>query len=314
MISRRTALTLSEFYAKEFYSSYTAIAYRSKRRHRVDIEKLYDFLFSNNYPAWFCNLAEKTANNADSSLKATRTLKEFVMRLHTGESISNVTQEWSWQQREKLGQEFLVSMATDILNKWHTDLINESEHERIQIQKNIIELQKNLELDGYIYSNSRLLIPESDILDVKEEEGVLENFFKSLSLQNKETIFHHLSLSEEHYINSKWDDSISNSRKFLEGVLQEVAAKHSAIVKKIDLADSIYSKPVRVREYLEKEGLMEGKEVETLASIYGLLSETGGHPYMAQNDQARLLRHLSLTFAQFVMLRLQGNLGEIHSS
>jgi hypothetical protein len=35
---------------------------------------------------------------------------------------------------------------------------------------------------------------------------------------------------------------------------------------------------------------------------------------MAQNDQARLLRHLSLTFAQFVMLRFQGNLGKIHST
>lgn len=169
-------------------------------------------------------------------------------------------------------------------------------------------MQKNLELDGYIYENSKLLIPESDILDVEEEKGVLEQLFNSLGLQNKEIIFHHLNLSEEHYINSKWDDSISNSRKFLEGVLQEAASKHSSQIKSTSLPDSIYSKPVRVREYLEKEELMEGKEIAALTSVYGLLSETGGHPYMAQNDQARLLRHLSLTFAQFVMLRLQGSL------
>lgn len=204
----------------------------------------------------------------------------------------------------------MVDLTTDILNKSNEDSKTESDGIQTSIRSKIIELVKSLELDGYIYNNSRLLIPESDVLDIKEEKGVLENLFNLLGLQNKETIFHHLSLSEEHYINSKWDDSISNSRKFLEGVLQEVAAKHSANVKKIDITDSIYSKPVRVREYLEKERLMESKEVGTLASVYGLLSETGGHPYMAQNDQARLLRHLSLTFAQFVMLRLQGNLGK----
>jgi len=57
---------------------------------------------------------------------------------------------------------------------------------------------------------------------------------------------------------------------------------------------------------LEKEGLLEVKEKQAIDSVYQLLSETGGHPYMAESEQARLLRHLSLTFSQFVMLRLKG--------
>ena len=36
------------------------------------------------------------------------------------------------------------------------------------------------------------------------------------------------------------------------------------------------------------------------------MSDTGGHPYMAAKDQARLMRHLALTFSQFVLLRLEG--------
>ncbi len=63
-----------------------------------------------------------------------------------------------------------------------------------------------------------------------------------------------------------------------------------------------------VRNYLESEGVLETKEKNAIAKIYGLLSKTGGHPYMAASDQARLLRQLSLTLAQFVMLRLQGSL------
>jgi hypothetical protein len=61
-----------------------------------------------------------------------------------------------------------------------------------------------------------------------------------------------------------------------------------------------------VRDYLEQNGLLEGKEKDALAKVYGLLSETGGHPYMAQNEQARLLRHLALSFSQFAMLRFRG--------
>jgi hypothetical protein len=90
--------------------------------------------------------------------------------------------------------------------------------------------------------------------------------------------------------------------------LQEVAARHSLKFEGIALPERTFSRPVAVRDYLEEKKLLEKKEKEALSAVYGLLSETGSHPYMAQSDQARLLRHLSLTFAQFVMLRLQGRL------
>ncbi len=102
----------------------------------------------------------------------------------------------------------------------------------------------------------------------------------------------------------------SNSRKYLESILQEVATAHSVHVKGSTLPAGTYTRPVKVRDYLEQEGLVERKEKATIAQVYGLLSETGGHPYMARNDQARLLRHLALTFSQFVMLRLQGSLAK----
>jgi hypothetical protein len=73
---------------------------------------------------------------------------------------------------------------------------------------------------------------------------------------------------------------------------------------------NIYSNQKNIRSYLEKEGLLEPKEREAITSIYGLLSETGGHPNIAESEEARLLRHLSLTFSQFVMLRLRGALAK----
>jgi hypothetical protein len=70
---------------------------------------------------------------------------------------------------------------------------------------------------------------------------------------------------------------------------------------------------VEVRKYLLKNNLLDNNEVEAVEKIYGLLSHTGAHPYMAESDQARLLRQISLLFAQFIMLRLDGITTKIQS-
>ena len=311
MISRRTAISLAEAYSHKFYSYYRITAGNSRSggfpNYSVATEELYDFLYSHDYPAWFCNLARNIKNNGSKHESGTRKLKESIMQLHTGESIAIATENWNCQQREKLGQEQLKHLTTDILNLWHKEG-DETKGDTDNLSKAIGILKSNLELDGYKYQNSRLLFPETDVLDVKEEAGILESLYTFLQLENKTTAFHHLRLSEEHYIASKWDDSISNSRKFLECVLQGVAARHSLKIEDTMLPEKILSRPVAIRDYLEEKKLLEKKEKDALSATYGLLSETGSHPYMAQNDQARLLRHLSLTFAQFAMLRLEGRL------
>jgi len=299
MISRRTALALAKVFEKRFRSYQRPRGSRSGY-YIVDDDGLYDFLFQHDYSAWFCNMAKTTRTSV-----GTRKLEEFIMKLHTGETQCDATPNWTWEQRQQLGQQYLHNLAEDILDDWSN---KQDPGSKDRITTEIKTLLGGLELDGYIYRDSRLLAPESDVLDAREEAGILESLYTSLALGNKETALHHLTLSEEHYLASRWDDSIANSRKFLECVLREVAAAYSLRCNGVPLSDSMYAWPVRVREYLEHEGLLETKEKEAIASVYGLLSETGGHPYMARNDQARLLRHLALTLSQFVMLRFQGSL------
>lgn len=303
MISRKTSRTIAEVYAILFRQRKAGqrrnVYPRSHTYYTVDTKKLYDFLYDSKYSAWFCNKARAIKSYSD-----TRPLKDFIMKLHTGETQHNATPNRSWEERRRLGQIYLVSLAEDVLNYWHNDY--DSFYKK-ETTKYIEELAKRLELDGYTYENSRLLTPEEDVLDVQEEAGLLKTLFSTLGLDNQETAFHHLNLSEEHYLAERWDDAISNSRKFLECVLQEVAAAHSVHCRGTSLPENTYTRPVRVRDYLESEGLVEKKEKETIAKVYGLLSQAGGHPYMARNDQARLLRHLALTFSQFVMLRFRGS-------
>ena len=296
MISRKTTRAIAEVYEKTFRRLRAPSRPGRSLYYTLNTSQLYDFLFDNNHAAYFCNLAKKTHQAV-----GTRKFKEFLMKLHTGESLVAETANWSWQQREKLGQRYLRDLAEDILD--HSDPKNTDTLEAIE------NLRKQLELEGYRFEYGRLFKSETDVLDANEETGVIQTLYEKLSLANKETTFHHLELTESHYIADRWDDSISNSRKFLESVLCEVAVAHSSRCRGEDLPNSISKKPVRVRDYLEREGLLESKEKDAVAAVYGLLSQTGGHPYMAQSEQARLLRHLALTFSQFVLLRFKGNLG-----
>ncbi len=299
MISRKTTFTLAELYTNLFYENHSSGTTYNRRSYRtVDTQKLYDFLFQENYAAWFCNLARKAHGST-----TTRPLQDFIMKLHTGETQYSATESWTWDQRVRLGQDYLQNLAEDILNYWHAEC---SDYEKKATEEKVKKLLSGLELDGYIYRDSRLLVPEEDVIDVEAESSLLKTLFSSLTLSNQETAFHHLDLSEEHYIAQRWDDSISNSRKFLECVLQEIAAYYNLHKTGSSLSQATYESPVQVREFLVQEGLLEAKEKEAVAKVYGLLSHTGGHPYMAQNDQARLLRHLALTFSQFALLRFQG--------
>ncbi len=306
MISRRTTLILAELYAITFHHTYRSSGYTDTTRYAIKTKEIYDFLYALDYPAWFCNLTQMLRGGGDSFDTGTRELKEFVMKLHTGESIALATKEWTWEQRLVFGQQYLIRLSQDILQRWLSQWKSLNKYQKQSYEDALERLINSLQLDGYEIQQGKLCHLEADVLDTKEEGSVLENLHKVLNLANYDTAFHFLKLSEEHFVSSHWEDSIVNSRKFLESVLQEVAFAHSERVEKIQLQDTVYDKPVLVRDYLEREGLLEKKEKEALSAVYGLLSETGGHPYMARNDQARLLRHLALTFAQFVMLRLKG--------
>jgi len=295
MISRTSAKAIADAY----HSRYTFTPrHSSSSSFKYYRDTLYDFLYVNGFEAWLLN-----AFKAVSSTHP-RALREFIMRIHTGESLSPATPNWSWPQRLTFGQRILVDLAQSLIRERHTDPKFETYGD--DDKQAVDAMQRALELDGYIFRDGILWIPEASVIQEGEEVGVLEGLMKALQLPDVPTLQHHLKLSTEHYQQSRWDDSIANSRKVLEGVLQQAAARHASAILKKPLSPEMIDKPVTIRDYLEREGLLEKKEKDAISKVYGLLSETGGHPYIAARDQARLMRHLALTFAQFVLLRLEG--------
>jgi len=259
----------------------------------VHREQVYDFLFANDYEAWFCNLAK--------SQMYVRAFKEFWMRIHTGESLTSATESWSWEQRRKLGQRLLRDLARDQLR--FLEQVKDSPYFGKTFVAEFQELHRRLELDGYVYQDRELYQQQTDLLDVEAERDILKALYEKAKLQRALDAFEFLRLSEEHFISERWSDCISNTRKFFELTLQE-GARSLSQAKGGTLSEASLSRPVEVRAFLESEGLLEKKERELVDKLYGLLSETGAHPYMAESDQARLLRQMTLTLAQFVLLRL----------
>jgi len=297
MISRASAKAIAEAYHERFTSH--SRSSRGGSIFELHVDALYDFLYVNNFDAWFLNGAKGKYPHHQ------RQLLEFLLRVHTGESLINATAEWSWKQRQALGQRLLSDLAKAII----ASRMNDPNFETYGSKKKdtVDAMRRLLELDGYIYKEGVLLVPEESVVDEQEEQGVLERLYSEVGLQQRDVFDHHLRLSSEHYRVAKWDDSIANSRKVLEVVLQQAAARLGAI-RNGGLQGTELDKPVRVRDYLEQAGLLEQKEKEVIAKIYAVLSDTGAHPYIAQQDQARLLRHYALTTSQFTLLRLRGAL------
>ena len=302
MISRKSAKLIADAYKTAFsytYSSSTS-SYSSSSTFCFKRDELYEFLYEEDYEAWFLNLIKGM-----HEYNHTRELLEFVMSLHTGESVTSATKNWTWEERKKLGQRYLKDIAEDIIKLFENKPIEPYSSDK-QVKEIIKSIKAQLELDGYIYRDGMLLYSESSVIDEQEEQGYLESLVDKLSLADKEVIKHHITLAEEHYVSGKWGDSISNSRNFLEAILQQTAnalnkKKYGAV-----LPVKTFERPVLVRDYLESEKLIETKEKEAVAKVYGLLSDTGSHPNIAEKDQARLMWHLALTFSQFVLLRFEG--------
>lgn len=288
MISRRTVARIGDFYAERFKE------YRSMNGYAVGSVALYDHLFVHEFPAYLCNSARRLRGQP-------RVIKDFVMQLHTGESLTAATKEWSWESRRSLGQKHLLELVRACV----LDQPSLEGFKRKSLDPILRDVLAGLELDGYRWTEGRFLIPEDEALETQDSQGVLETLYVELKLSDLPVMLHHLTLSESHYIDERWDDVIGNARKFVERVLLSVALRHAQVAQ-TTLKRGAQARPEGVRQYLETHKLLDAQERKALAETYGVLSAQGGHPFIAEKDQARLLRHLALTYSQFVMLRLKG--------
>lgn len=260
-----------------------------------NFERLWEFWYEEDLDGWFVESIKR--------LSTPLQFKDMVLGLHTGFTLANSGADTS--RFNEIGQRILMQMMIALLKFHGPDLDNE----KVQDKDEVILTQalvRQLEMDGYVYRNETLYPAETTVIPEEEEQSYLSSLVNDLRLNSANTINHHLKLSEEHFLEGKWDDSISNSRKVLDAILSEVASAVYLKVNNTPIPQPMLRNATDVRGFLERQNIVTRVEREALDKNYGALSATGGHPYIAEKDQARLMRHLALTFSQFVLLRYEG--------
>lgn len=301
MISRFATRLLAETYDNVFATRVLSENWNDKpfEKYELDVKKLENFLFDLDYEEWFIDIFGQITNLINSDI-----LTQRIKYLHTGRTLAlhnTPFKQADDEHRVKAGQRCLKRLAEDVLRLY--DKAPDSFSDKAKGSLN--QLRAQLELDGYVYRNGNLYQVESSVVDVQAEQSYLDSLVDSLGLSDPPTIKHHIQLAEEDYRNNRYSNSIGNSRHFLEAILSQVL---QGVATKLGstLNPALYKNATDVRTHLEREGLISTDEKDTLKQIYGLLSNTGGHAYIAQKDQARLMWHLALTCSQFVLLRYEG--------
>src|SRR4051812_36243205 len=100
MISRRGAKTIAETYSKIYV--YVNSGIRGDRTATFYQDSLYDFLYVSDFDDWIMNRMRSVRVQ-----QKPRALTDFIMKLHTGESLQDRTPDWTIKQRTLLGQRLL---------------------------------------------------------------------------------------------------------------------------------------------------------------------------------------------------------------
>jgi hypothetical protein len=299
-ISRKSTNYLAQaylglYYERESYYKKVDYRYESKTRFKLSLRRLEVFLYDREYDTWLLQKV-RTLNEYD-----TGALLDLIRGFHTGESIITSLPERDWAVAREYGQTVIKKLAEDVITHFQSDVRRNFEDTTCDAVDGLI---RQLELDGYVYSSGKLYKSTQEPVDYEEEQNLVIRLASDIPLDNLPILVNHVSQSEKDYLEAHWGNSIINSRQFLESILREISAKYNVNKHGAVLDSKTYNSPAEVRRYMEKEGLLVRKETEAIQHTYGLLSDTGGHPNLSIQEQARLMRNLALAMSQYVLLRV----------
>ncbi len=280
MISRRTTLLIADIICNSFTHQVRDTDGYGRTRgytNRVKEEELRNFLFEFNIDGY-------TINHLCKSYYSEETLKKNILNMHTGYFYNKV----NYNKFVSLGQKDIKGMAIGILYR--------------RLQPESLDMLENLlRIDGYIYEKEKLYEINTDVDD---KANLIKSKFKKYGFNNETEFDVFYANMNEHFENSKWEDSIHNSRKLYEIVLKECAIYYSKNIAK-DNEKLSNAKPIDVRLYLEKNNYFSEDESNIIQYYYKYLSNIGSHPKLALEEQADFSRVMSINTILYAINRLE---------
>lgn len=279
MISRRTTLLIADIICNNFTHEVREVKQLGTVHYvpKVMEEKLRNFLFEFGVDGF-------TIEKLCHSYFTKDELKKNILNLHTGYFYNRDR----YFQFTEMGQKDIKMLAVGIL-------YNKLQPESLGTLENL------LRIDGYIYEKERLYEINTDVDD---KANIIKSKFKKFGFDKEEEFNTFYANMNEHFENSKWEDSIHNSRKLYELVLEECAKYYSKNIAK-DGVDFSKAKAVNIRIYLEEKNFFSEDETNIIHYYYKYLSNIGSHPKLALEEQADFSRVMSINTILYAMNRLE---------
>ena len=167
-----------------------------------------------------------------------------------------------------------------------------------------LQLARALMADGFALEDGHLVSPDPDEEDIRD---VLVAVIERHPEFSREALLHHIEECEKLYAGESWGASIGQARNVCELLLNDIA--RSLAARHGDSPD--LSRPVRVRDYLEKVGFLDATERKKLIDgAYSYLSEEGAHPGISDQSSARVSRIIARAIAFYLVEKYEGQPSE----
>jgi len=163
------------------------------------------------------------------------------------------------------------------------------------------EVIASLQLDGFAYINGRVVDAAVKGVDLKTEDDYLVGLIRAIRPPNLDLILYHHREADDTFVNRNWGAASTETRNFFVSVLRglrEVATERKA-------APAV-NQPISEKNLIDdfrKVGLLAEEEKEAVLKLWVLLSYSGAHPGIQEQDRARLTRLLVLGLTEWLCLK-----------
>lgn len=194
------------------------------------------------------------------------------------------------EDREK-GQTWLIGMVQVVL----------SEAEPMRAALPVDELIASLKEDGLDYIRGKVVPAAVKAVDLEPEDQYLLALIRSINPPNIDEVKHHHDESDKAFANGIWGGASSETRNFLIAVLRglrEVATSRGKIPP--------FKQPGKdgpLIEDFKSIGLFTDDEKNAVMYVWVLLSYSGPHVGIKEEDSARLSRLLAIGMTEWTTLK-----------
>ena len=223
--------------------------------------------------------------------------QDFLPAIHDGAIPSYIRNRHTGPNRDDLiaGQR-LLKVFSEVALRFGLDMPEHLPKVRVVAD----ELRASLEIDGYEFVSGHLVPATMKGITLQVEDDYLIRLIRSIALTNIDVVLHHHDEADETFVNRNWGSASAETRNFFVALLRGL---RDSATERGGLPSFAHGNDSHIIEDLHKHGLLTVEEKDAILKLWVLLSYSGRHVGIQDNQRARLIRLLVLGQAQWLCLK-----------